>query len=1521
MEFDNDNIKVNNYPALSKSEVKNVLTRCQQLVKTSNKFQDSIQNLAESWQELTEDLDKLLNLKEMYFISNILNSDKDSKFIISENRFYSNKIREMNDFLSDEYIEPIRSKTEELQKKVSNKKVEKALKHDSKNRKNSNTDLMVQKSIFNNNYEIFQCIITSSNKLINYVDRLFLKPQVANVSKRRDSINQLQHKMSFSNHYSPSEMKAIYNNNIKNQNINHKPYNLNNSFSFNPNSPFQNGAKFNKSFSASPNTKYEEINDENNNNNNNMNPRDSNGPLSSLNKELNFEISEIPNIKNGIREGDDIIASIGSPKFNNDLPHHPMNEAYKFVKKQQQTIGHNRSHSVGADPFNNSSLMTQEKCLNLINGSPIPKSNSISLGSPFNNPPNTTNIDSSSKIPSLTSIVNTPPVVSTSISTTISTSISTSESESGSSTTTEITRSKSQPLSHTSNILNMLNNENENNEKFHRKTSTPELKSYIASSNIQNISSLNISEIENIQNNNKVMGGEKSYCENESFSISQSTIKFEHQRKNSDSIFDNEISFNNEEENIIPVEENSEIKRMDMSDGIDDMSINDNVITYKNESEKKTDNNNTNNMNNMNNINNINNTNIEDGEEIVYEEEIIVIEEKENIIEDTSSINNNINNNNINNNINKIIKKNSSRNKRNEIKIETDIEVKSIKSTASKDDDKTPTYPRKEELPLSHSPVKSSKSVKINSKHPNNVHHYSDINKTDLNIDIKKLNENKSNVKRSKSINIFKSHERSRSLTDMKFDKKHILGIIFNKKDSNSSKKSQNSPTVPSKMSPFPIIKKSNSTANSDTKSVRSNSSNKSSEGNGNVKEKESNGFRIPDFNFNNFIKSNSPIVNRKLQRRHSISISSPEKASFDHDQVYYNNNNNNNNNINKNELNRNPVPIDKDNEKISLEEIQASLFNVSSISNPTMKGNNDKQSDGSQSPNISNTSSQLRRERIMIGIQKSPSSSHKSGSSSINNDKSIKKENLNLQLNHFSDTPNLQNAINNILNKELPEIKVSSDEKQNNNTDNNDNNNDNVNKNNNNNSLEESQDIMNLENLPIYNSADIENIPIYTESEIDIKEDSNGHLKVNTNTNTTQEDDTSTSKSYDKTNGSIMSLINKNWKLLSEDYVDINNNINNNKNKNNKNNNIKKPEIQSSTEYLNVHNNMDEISPILPPLSKSLNINMVNAFATVENEFLEKKQQKVKDEFGIKNMNQQYIQCMDNLGNPFLNPDMNGLEISENEAYKGKATICSPSIEVESIIGSILDVEDEGDEEEEYNDDDEAFEKQMENINIIPETIKKDKNDNLNNKNTNKNSLNNNNNNNNDDSNKENIIHNTNNNIGNQFLRSNKNSDLKNSKNNVVASVTSFRKYSLPTSNLNKVPSEEGKYLQRSKSNNKYTPLESLTPLSSNLSKNNNSESSNTNNSNTTKSYHKNKKYERIIAVHDYKGRDNREMSLEKGDVLIVKQRKGTWIYGVKESNIFKLDLITNQQIKFEHREHGWVPSTYIKPYNTNSS
>jgi len=173
---------------------------------------------------------------------------------------------------------------------------------------------------------------------------------------------------------------------------------------------------------------------------------------------------------------------------------------------------------------------------------------------------------------------------------------------------------------------------------------------------------------------------------------------------------------------------------------------------------------------------------------------------------------------------------------------------------------------------------------------------------------------------------------------------------------------------------------------------------------------------------------------------------------------------------------------------------------------------------------------------------------------------------------------------------------------------------------------------------------------------------------------------------------------------------------------------------------------------------------------------------------------------------------------------------------------------------------------------------------------------------------------------MSNTILKNKINNDNSNKSNNVFSAVTSIRKFSLPSSNLNKLSNNDN--VQIYKNRNKYSYFDTYNRKNSNsyTSSENNSSSATGTGITISSGKHRNRNYERIIAAHDYKGRDKREMSMEKGDILIVKQRKGTWIYGIKESNIFKIDLITNQQIKFEHREHGWVPTSYVKPYNKNN-
>jgi len=415
---------------------------------------------------------------------------------------------------------------------------------------------MVQKSLFNNNYEIFQCILNSSNKFIKYMEHLFLKPQVNNLTKRNGSIKKhLRNKKSYSGSYLPFyDVKEIYSNNdTKSSKSKGKQYKTNKSFSFTKNSQFTSNQY--TIDNKEDNIKYEQKKDDD------MDSLFSNGSLNSLNKEINldFGLSEIQkqNIESNIKDRDEIISSeFTLPNVNgSDIPLAKIKEKFKFMKKKHMH-GHNRSHSVGADPFNNSSLMIQEKCLNLINGSPIPNSaSSLTLDSPFNNPNTTSNINTTSKMPSLTSIVDPQPI---------------SDSNS------DIIGSKSKSLTN-SNILNIIAM---NNDKSKKRNSNLELRSFVKSPNVSNVSSGALSwDIEKIPGKNS---DDKSFCENESFSISQSTIKGDHHRQNSDSIFDNEISFNEEEEEIIELDSTEENKEILEDDSINKIIENENCNNLEN---------------------------------------------------------------------------------------------------------------------------------------------------------------------------------------------------------------------------------------------------------------------------------------------------------------------------------------------------------------------------------------------------------------------------------------------------------------------------------------------------------------------------------------------------------------------------------------------------------------------------------------------------------------------------------------------------------------------------------------------------------------------------------------------------------------------------------------------------------------------------------------------------------------------------------------------------------------------------
>jgi len=910
-----------------------------------------------------------------------------------------------------------------------------------------------------------------------------LKPQTPNSSNNNDTINKSHHKKSYSN-VNPSDIKELYNSN-NNMSINNKPLNKTYNNSYNP---YRNSklAKHSSTIDDTEPVKLEHEISSNSNNNEQIN--NNNEPINPLNNELNlnYGANEINNqsnrndmviTNNDQSSADEKIITSSNSITNLNLNHEmaQMNDTYKFMKKQQHMTCHNRSHSVGADPFNNNSIVTQEKYLSLINGSAIPNNiSSVVMDNPLNSPNTTTNIDTSSKVPSLTSIDTPVPT--------------------GSTPSLEI----NQPHTN-SNILNIhLGPNNTNNKRIS--------KSYFSLSNLNNASSLNVSSIENQSNK---MINDNSFCENQSFSISQSTIRKDNHRKSigNDSIFDDEISFNNGVGEIINIDDTKE-NAVIVSEGNNDIDTNEIIYINENEGEKINKIEIVEIIENETTTQNIDNTTeIENIDEIEKELECEIINKID--LPDSTGIKEE--------GVSTAVLKSK-------VKGKEKMEEYDEKENRS---DRTPTlsYKVEKESNNQHNDQKFEKNQEI----LNNEINPPVLNKPDLNVESK-------TVKRSKSINIFKSHERSRSLTDMRFDKKYFLGIIFNKKDSNNSRKNSNGQSSSSSSN------KKTSSANSDSKSVRSNSSHKSTDGS--LKESYNLPFNIQEYNYNEFIKLNSPIVDPKLQRRHSIS--SPEKTALDH--TIYNKEEKKetirtgtiprsyekkNFNIQHKNDELPLVPMKKDNE-----EIHTSLFNVSSLSIGSSEGNEKNNTSHSQSSRYSSTSSQLRKERLILGNQINPEEIHENNatikptSPKIINDTPIEIEKP--QSNPVSTTPIPENTENNILNKELSEISVT------------------------NGAHSSKEHILNNldkipnKNLPINNSTDFENIPTYLDLEAhDKNKEDNNYLK---NDPLYDEDDNS--------NGSIMALINKNWKLLSEDY-DENENaimISSPSQKNNDNNNLLKP-------------------------------------------------------------------------------------------------------------------------------------------------------------------------------------------------------------------------------------------------------------------------------------------------------------------------------------------------------------------------
>ncbi|KAI8846116.1 hypothetical protein BC829DRAFT_419448 [Chytridium lagenaria] len=76
----------------------------------------------------------------------------------------------------------------------------------------------------------------------------------------------------------------------------------------------------------------------------------------------------------------------------------------------------------------------------------------------------------------------------------------------------------------------------------------------------------------------------------------------------------------------------------------------------------------------------------------------------------------------------------------------------------------------------------------------------------------------------------------------------------------------------------------------------------------------------------------------------------------------------------------------------------------------------------------------------------------------------------------------------------------------------------------------------------------------------------------------------------------------------------------------------------------------------------------------------------------------------------------------------------------------------------------------------------------------------------------------------------------------------------------------------------------------------------------------------EMVIALHAFVARSGKEMSLAKGDVVVVHRRQGTWIYGTKarrktEDAEGGEEATANGDGK--KPEMGWIPVAFVAKYS----
>ncbi|EGF79137.1 hypothetical protein BATDEDRAFT_90148 [Batrachochytrium dendrobatidis JAM81] len=76
------------------------------------------------------------------------------------------------------------------------------------------------------------------------------------------------------------------------------------------------------------------------------------------------------------------------------------------------------------------------------------------------------------------------------------------------------------------------------------------------------------------------------------------------------------------------------------------------------------------------------------------------------------------------------------------------------------------------------------------------------------------------------------------------------------------------------------------------------------------------------------------------------------------------------------------------------------------------------------------------------------------------------------------------------------------------------------------------------------------------------------------------------------------------------------------------------------------------------------------------------------------------------------------------------------------------------------------------------------------------------------------------------------------------------------------------------------------------------------------------------VMAKYDYKARTAKEMSFQKGDVMVIRKRQETWLYGtLVDKHTLKPTVIANHQDTGTISSRGWIPVAFVVAYTPNSN